>query len=56
MTPVQQRERRRLADPVGLVGDAEGEGDHFQTLTFALVLRFAGTDDGNAAGATASGL
>ena len=62
------REHQRLADPVGLVDDAqpvgvavgdedaEGERGQFQTLAFALVLRFAGTDDGNAAGATSSGL
>ena len=66
----QQRtqEHQRLADPVGLVDDAEavgvavgdegaeGEKGQGQTEAFALVLRFAGTDDGNAAGATSSGL
>ena len=66
----QQRTRKhqRLADPVGFASDAqavgvavvdedgEGERGQCQTEAFALVLRFAGTDDGNAAGVTSSGL
>ena len=66
----QQRtqEHQRLADSVAVIDDAqavgvavgdenaEGERGQCQTEAFALVLRFAGTDDGNAAGATSSGL
>ena len=65
------REHQRLADPVGFVDDAqtvgvavgdedaEGERGQFQTLTLArttALLRFAGADEGNAVGATSSGL
>ena len=62
------REQKRLADPVGLVDDAQavgvavgdedakGERGQLPTLAFALLLRFEGTDEGNAAGVTSSGL
>ena len=62
------REHQRLADSVAVIDDAqavgvavgdegaEGERGQGQTEAFALVLRFAGTDDGNAAGATSSDL